>query len=156
EHRLRLDWSAFEGAQVVEAVPLEIRTSRRGHGARKGTVIKIEDLRTPLAEQDVKRLARALVLLADPFRTNTEGPSDDEFHPRLLAEGFEDLERLVECGYRDEADYYLRAELDAEGRASAFVRDYQGVELFRAGHQDISRGKGHPTYSAPSAVFELW
>jgi signal transduction histidine kinase len=157
EYRLSIDWTRFDRAKVVDEVPLTIESSARAPKTTSGTVVEVSNLRSRLSKPDVKRLARALILLADPFRDGDDasgGPAD--FRPVLRAQAFKELEQLVARGYRDEADYYLCAGLDKYGRAGAFVRSYDGEELFRASHQDISTEKGHPPYSAPAAAFELW
>jgi signal transduction histidine kinase len=156
EHRLILDWSDFEKAKVVDAVPLEIKTVGRRAGTPDGTVVEIARLHKPLATTDVKRLARALILLSDPFKGEEAAQSEFDFKPVLKAPEFKQLEQLVAHGYLDEADYHLRADLTGDGKAKAIVTDYSGQEIFRGNHEDISSSKGHPRYSAPPAHFDLW
>jgi signal transduction histidine kinase len=156
EYRLCIDWAAFDKASVVDEVPLEIQTLPRAKGAVDGTVVEISKLRDRLAAADVKRLARALILLADPFRDGRGEADPDKFQPSLRSQEYKDLERLVSRGYLDEADYHLRAELNADGRASAVVTAYGGEEVFRGSHQEISSDKGSARYLAPAAVFDLW
>ena len=67
EYRLRIDWKRFDGVSVVEDVPLRIRRVQREKGAEDGSDISVESLRDRVGRMDVKRLARALILLADPF-----------------------------------------------------------------------------------------
>jgi signal transduction histidine kinase len=156
EHHLLIDWNAFDRAKVVDEVSLEIHALPRAAKAKNGTIVEIKDLRAQLAKADVKRLARALVLLADPFDDEDSTGGVTEFRPVLQVPEFTDLENLVARGYREEADYYLRAELDETGRGKAMVTGYNGEELFRGEHQDIARSKGNPAYVAPPATFELW
>jgi signal transduction histidine kinase len=156
EHRLTIDWNQFDKAKIVDQVPLVIETVPRAAKVANGTVVEIKRLREKLSKADVKRLARALVLLADPFRDEAAGVGVTGFSPVLKAPEFEDLEKLVARGYREEADYYLRAELTDKGRASAIVTDYNGEEIIRGGHGDICEAKGSPPYVAPAAIFELW
>jgi signal transduction histidine kinase len=157
EYRLAINWSAFDSAKIVDEVPLNIHTAPRPAKAKDGTIIEISDLRDGLAKSDVKRLARAMVLLADPFGEEHPAGGITGFRPVLKVPEFTDLESLVARGYREEADYYLRADLDEKGRATAAVTGYNGEELFRGEHKDIARRKGSPpTYNAPAARFELW
>jgi signal transduction histidine kinase len=156
EHSLDIDWTLFDQASVVDEVPLEIRTADRADGIPNGTIVEISNLRNRLTKPDTKRLARALILLSDPFRHDNSGNSVTVFKPVLKVKEFRELEELVARGYREEADYYLRAELDSKGRASAVVRTYSGEVLFEASHPDISDKPNNPTYKAPAAVFELW
>lgn len=154
EHRLTLSWDDFDAAKVVDEVPIRLESVKRPAKEGHGTTIEISKVRSPLAEPEVRRLARALVLLADPFAT-LRGTSAS-FQPRLNAADFVELERLVSRGYLDESDYYLRAEVKSNGQASAFVKDYQGRELFRAKHKDLCDNRDRPVYECPSAVFEFW
>jgi signal transduction histidine kinase len=156
EHQLVINWNVFDQAKIVDEVPLQIQTFARSVKSKNGTVVEINDLRTHLAKADVKRLARALVLLADPFGDDSSAGGVTDFRPVLKVPEFADLEKLVARGYRDEADYYLHAELDRNGRASAVVTGYNGDELFRAGHNEITSTKGNPPYLAPAAIFDLW
>ena len=156
EHRLAINWNQFDKAKIVDQVPLTIETVPRAGKAANGSVVEIKRLREKLSKADVKRLARALVLLADPFRDGAAAVGVTGFSPVLSAPEFAELEKLVERGYRAEADYYLRAELTANGRASAVVTDYSGKELFRGRHKDICEAEGAPAYVAPATTFELW
>lgn len=155
EYRLRLDWSAFDSVQVVDEVPLKLETKRRPPNVASGTVIEIENLRVPLDLGQVRRLARALVLLADPFAGLDPSCKSAGFRPILRAPEFEQLEQLVARRYFDEADFHLHGEIDKRGQASAWVRDYQGDEIFRAQHDELCSRK-QTAYAAPPAVFDLW
>jgi signal transduction histidine kinase len=151
QYRLRIDWSAYDEAPVVDDVILPIESVRRTPGTRQGTDIAVENLRTNLGRMDVKRLARAMILLADPFGDDPEG-----FEPVLLAPEFGDLETLVRARYFEDADYHLSADLDGNGRAHARVADGRGAELFRAKHEELAaKRKGSP-YRCPEVTFHLW
>src|SRR5262249_26795018 len=100
EHRLDIDWNAFDRAKVVDEVPLQIQTFGRKAKSHDGTVIEINNLRTHLNKADVKRLARALVLLADPFGDDKSTGGVTDFRPVLKVPEFADLEKLVARGYR--------------------------------------------------------
>src|SRR5579862_1630718 len=113
EHRVVIDWDRFDKASVVDEVPLELKTGPRTEGSPRGTLVQINQLRTKLTKPDMKRLARAIILLADPFRDEKSPGGASDFRPVLKAKEFRDLERLVARGYRDEADFSLRAQLDS-------------------------------------------
>jgi signal transduction histidine kinase len=151
QYRLRIDWSDFDAARVVEDVVLPIETERRVPGTGQGTVITIQNLRSHLGRMDVKRLARAMILLADPFGDDPEG-----FEPILMAPEFGDLEKIVRERYFEEADYHLIADLNGDGRAEAKVVDWQGAELFRAKHEDLAVKRKGESYRCPGASFHLW
>ena len=151
EHGLLIDWDEFDTADLVDDVELIVETARRKRGSESGTEIRIEDLRTGFGRMDVKRLARELILLGDPFGDDPTG-----FRPELLAPEYEDLEELVRARYFDDAEYHLRAEVDWEGKASAHVKDWKGQDIFRATHEDISVRRTGENYGGPPATFDLW
>src|SRR6185437_9307649 len=91
---LHIDWSDYERQDLIDDVRLEIRSRPRAKGERHGTTLTLEGLRHKLTRPDVKRLARALILLADPFDSDPSG-----FRPQLRSPEFEDLEQLVSARY---------------------------------------------------------
>ena len=150
QHGLLIDWEQFDSANLVEDVELIVETTR-GYLGGSGTEIYIEDLRTAFDRKAVKRLARELILLADPFGDDPQG-----FRPVLVAEQYTDLERLVRARYFEDAEYHLHAEVDRSGLACAMVQDWKGGELFVAEHHDLTRERGSRPYVTPPAVFDLW
>jgi signal transduction histidine kinase len=151
-HELLIDWDKFENEDLVEDVHLEIQSKPKKKNHSSGTTIELLRLRDKLSRPDVKRLARALILLADPFDEDPKG-----FRPQLRAPEFEDLERLVATRYFEDADYHLIAEVDENGEASAEIVDWRGEELFTGTHADISsRGRKGAPYRIPPTVFDLW
>lgn len=146
EYEVKLDWSRFDQARVVEDVAIDVNVGSTS--APPGTSIEICDLSVPLTRSDVGRLARSLILLADPFSTATS------FRPRLVSDQFTDLQERVNKAYFDEAEYRLTAILDSSGRAQVQVFDWAGKQLFRGTHEEVARRDG--SYRAPPAAFELW
>ncbi len=148
---LRIDWDRFAHEELVEDVHLDIQSVSRTR-KRAGTTIDLLDLRTKMTRPDVKRLARSLILLADPFGDDPSG-----FKPRLKAEEFKDLEKLVAGRYFEDADFHLIAQVDPDGRASARVLDWRGEELFAGDHKEITAGvRRGRTYGIPPTEFDLW
>ena len=151
EHGVLIDWDEFDTADLVDDVELIVETARRKKGIKSGTEIRIEELRTGFGRVDVKRLARELILLADPFGDDPAG-----FRPELLAPEFEDLEAIVRGRYFEDAEYHLQAEVDADGQASAQVKDWKGESLFEASHGDIGTRRHGSVYDCPRVAFSLW
>lgn len=151
EYLLKIDWSRYEAARVVEEVPLAVQEFARKNEGPPGTVITMDGLRATVSRVEVSRLARALILLADPFGDDPEG-----FRPVLKSAEFSDLEKLVRARYFEDAEFHLSAQLGKEGKASAVITDWKGKTLFTAKHADISSAKEHPAYAAPEAQFDLW
>lgn len=151
EYLLNINWSRYDAALVVEEVALAVEETTRKNGASPGTVVTIDALRAAVSRAEVSRLARALILLADPFGDDPEG-----FKPILRAAEFSDLEKLVKARYFEDAEFHLSASLDKDGAARAVITDWKGKTLFTAKHGDLSSGSGHPIYASPEAQFDLW
>jgi signal transduction histidine kinase len=146
EYVVVFDWARFDRAAVVEDVEITISEHRTQQAP--GTTVTVENLRFTLTKADVSRLARALVLLTDPFSHKTG------FRAELIAPTFRDLERRVRIGYFDEADYKLIAAVDAKGGGRAEVTDRAGRVLFHARDEELWGTGG--AYRCPAARFELW
>lgn len=144
EYSLSINWEDFAQAKAVEDVALTI-----GKGETKqpqGTDTFVQDLRFKLGKREVQRLARELLLLADPFDNETG------FRPKLIAPGFGELEKRVQEAYFDDAEYRLSASLDAYGKAEAKLMDWKGDVLFSA---DFQHSEQRP-YQTVAATLEVW
>ncbi len=146
-----IDWDLFDNARLVEDVSLSISRDT-ARNTQPGTDLRLAEVRVPIGRMDVKRLARALVLLADPFGDDPVG-----FEPVLVAQEYKDLEQLVRNRYFGDADYHLAAVVDASGTASARVLDHRGGVLWAGTHEDMAakERKGR-RYDCPPATFDLW
>lgn len=150
EYLLEIDWNDYEHYEVVEDVVLSIQRMKRS-SPDAGTIITIENLRNSIRREDVKRLARGLLLLADPFEENPAG-----FRPRLKALEFEDLELFVQRRYFQKAEFHLVATLDLAGYAEAHVLDYKDEVLYSAGHREVNSRTPDKPYDTLAATFDLW
>ena len=150
-YRLQIDWKLFENASLIDDVGLDIEQHGRGSKFGNGTTIKLDKLRDRIGRVEVKRLARAMLLLADPFGDDKIG-----FQPKLIAPEFSDLEKLVTKRYFDQASFHLVASYDGNGSSSASLRDFKGVELFSANHSDLFPESESRTLSCPALEFEFW
>lgn len=151
EYRLPIDWRAFEDTDLVDDVALNIDHAVGSPDAGPGTEIRIKGLRKRIQRMEVKRLARELILLADPFGDDPAG-----FAPTLIAPDFKDLAGLVRNRYFDDAEYHLAAGVDETGRATAAVVDWKGQRLFSAGHDEIAAADARRPYHCPAVRFDLW
>lgn len=151
QYKLDIDWAKFENAKMVDEVDLVINKTKRTIDQQSGTEITIFDLNSAIDRGAVKRLARALILLADPF-----GDDPSSFRPELIATEFSDLENLVRNRYFEDAEYHLIAEVNDAGQARAVVVDWRGEELFSASHEDLSVKQDQKLYASPPARFDLW
>jgi signal transduction histidine kinase len=144
EYSLTINWRDFEQAYVVEDISFDVRKNSTEQG--QGTDIIIRNLSIKFGRREVKRLARELLLLADPFDNHVA------FRPRLIAPEFVDLEKQVNEGYFEDAELHLKAHLNTDGIAEASVLDWKGSLLFHADHHELSK----EAYRTAPAEFELW
>lgn len=152
EHAMQIDWNRYDQATAIEDIDLDVTTKKTAETS--GTTIEIRDLRNPLSDADVRRLARSLVMLTGPFPEK-----DDNFKIRLDAPGFAELQRVVEAGFFEAANYILRATLDEEGQVTAYLTDGKGTVLETGDHFAVTSNSAqgnHSGYVAPSAELEVW
>ena len=151
EYFLEIDWNRFEDAETVDKVELEIVGKSLPKTHESGTTIFLENLKSSLSRKDVKKLARAIILLADPF-----GDTPGGFKPKLKAPEFQDLEALVDRKYFNDAEFHLSAKIDSQGFAKANAFDWKGKELFSAEHAEIRPKNKENPYKCPEAEFNFW
>lgn len=150
-HDLSVDWEHFETAKVVEDINLDIETRKNATGGH-GTRVELLQLRTAITNDEVRRMARSLLLLTDPFGDRVSG-----FQVRLIAPEFKEVENLLKKKYFDFSEYHLQAYIDKTGNAVATILDWKGGELARADLATLRRKTKNPTpYAAPTATFDLW
>ena len=150
EYSLQIDWGKFERAQLVEEIELEVTERERAPGAGKGTEVVIEELALAWRLEDVRRLARAMVLLADPFGAQIG------FQPTLETREYAEVVQLAGKGYFSDCDFHLRAQVDSSGQGSAEVKNPAGQVLFRAAHGNLVGDDHRSPYKTPPVTFELW
>jgi len=148
EYSLTINWDVFAEADVVEDVSFD--TQKNLTQKPHGTDIIIHKVKMQLGRAEIKRLARELLLLADPF-DNTVA-----FRPRLIAPGFADIEKKVNEAYFEAAEYHLKASLNAEGTVEARLLDWKGDLLFCADHENISGNPSKEPYRSVAAELEMW
>lgn len=141
EYSLTINWQALDNSESVDEVELDIK--RRETDKKQGTDIFIQNLRCELSDRDVKKLARELILLSDPFGDPTG------FRPVLVAPEFTELERRVRSAYFDVAEYYLHAVLSLDGTFRFTLRDFKG-QVLNAKEQQTSN------YLPLTVTFEFW
>lgn len=152
EYLVSIDWKRYDQAASVDEVDLDVIGNLLPGDVETGTEIIISNLREPLTRMDVKRLARGILLLADPFGNTASGG----FQPVLKAEGFDDLAKLVERRYFNDSEFHLHAEVGADGLASAVVQDYNGKILYQATHTTLRSKRDNQPYNLPPVKFDLW
>jgi signal transduction histidine kinase len=131
EYSVSICWNDFDTVDSVEQVTLS-PTNKLTDDVH-GTTILIKNLKVKIGKREINRLARELLLLADPFDTNVS------FRPKLLGTGFTDLEKQVNDQFFEDAEFFLKASLDEHGYASAKLIDWKGATVAVASHFDISK-----------------
>lgn len=149
-HELAINWSLFESAKVVEDVAFEIE-SKKNTNPGNGTTTELIGLRSALNSDELRRLARSLLLLTDPFEDKEQG-----FKVTLVAPEFREIEALLKKKYFDDASFHLHAELMADGSVNARILDWQDKELATADLAQLRKKKNAEPYKAPAASFDLW
>jgi signal transduction histidine kinase len=148
---LSIDWEKFDNSDLVENVDLPININEAEAAFEKGSIITIQNLKHGITERDVKKIARGLILLADPF-----GDDPNAFKPSLKSSEFKEMEDLVSKRYFDDADFHLAASIDDKGKGIASIKDYRGQVLFSATHEELIGKAKDKVFKCPSLTFDLW
>lgn len=141
ESSLNIDWSDYEAAPTVEDVPISI--AQRRVSKRHGTKVRLVGLHSAVAAAEVRKLARSLVLLSNPFQDKSSG-----FDVVLHADDYGDVASIVSKKYFEFSDYHLRASLSKDGVAQLSILDWRDEVL--ATHELEG------FYSAPKTDFDFW
>lgn len=144
EFKIEIDWREVDRSEFVEQKRFNITESTSAKPP--GTEIVLDELKESLSEEEIAHLSRSLILLSDPFE-NTVG-----FYPSVRAEGFAELKKLARQNYFDDADFHLKASVDAAGNPTAVVLDWQDRVMYSATPQDFKK----TPYRTPPATFHLW
>ena len=149
KHSITIDWDELDKANAVEDVNLNIITTRNTKPLRSGSYICIQNLRESLNRNEVRGLARSLLLLSDPFNDKSA------FKVRLDSAEYDELSQLVEQSYFSACEFHMSAAINEDGRASALAKDWRGDTLYSADHNDFG-AKENPPYGCPPATFDIW
>lgn len=150
-HELVINWEKFDTAKFVNDVSLPIKTTKNTSSVLHGSTIEIKDLNSKISERDLKKLAKGLILLSNPFEDDPNA-----FKPKLISNEFKEFETLVANRYFDDAEYHLNASINKNGFAEAVISDYKGNILFKADHERISKKREGKKYDCPPLTFNLW
>ncbi len=155
EHSLVINWDAYDGAVAVDAVPLKITTRTRELGTSHGTEIEIAGLHAAWTSIAIRKLARTLHLLSDPFAKHADHPVKLDFEVTLISAEFSHVVKEASADYWTHFDYHLVSGVDKSGKGWAIVKDASGRIIFKADHADIA-DKDRALYLVPTFDFELW
>lgn len=151
QYSFAIEWSSYDNVDVMDRVTFDVYEEKSVVDAASGTEILILNLTASLGRRDVKKLARELVLLADPFAMDPKG-----FRPKLNSPEFRDLQKMVRQRYFDDTEFILNARLGNDGYAQAVVTDFRGQELFAAEHSDLRPTSPLIPYGCPPSEFNLY
>lgn len=146
---LDVNWDQFDNATTVEDVDLTIQSVPLKK--TKGTKTELNGLRSAIRSEELKRLARVVLLLTDPFEDKESG-----FKVDLKSKEFEEIKKLLGSKYFDSCEYHLSAKLDDNGIASAQILDWQGKVLHTGEHLDLRYKKDSGAYLSPGCKFDFW
>ena len=149
QYRVDIDWSKYNTASVVEDIEIGINEEERDLGKNSGTETIIDNLPVAWEKKAIERLARAILLLIDPFGI------DSGFRPILKTQEFQDIVKQAQTGYFAESDFHLIASLDKNGFATAEVKNIAGETIYSGIHKEISDDP-LKEYKIPATTFELW
>ena len=150
KYSITIDWGELDKANAVEDVDLKIHTTRQVEPMNSGSQICIRNLRDALNKNEVRRLARSLLLLSDPF-DNTSA-----FKAKLISDEYQELSQLVRNSYFSACEFHMCAVVSEDGRASAITKDWRGDPLYTAAHDDLGKKKVNQPYLCPPTTFEIW
>jgi signal transduction histidine kinase len=131
EYSIGICWNDFDLVESVEDVSLV--PERKQASSSHGTKIVISNLKVKIGKREINRLARELLLLADPFDTTIS------FRPKLIGTGFTDLEKQVNQKFFEDAEFFIKASLDENGHATAQLFNWENSLLATASHSDICK-----------------
>jgi signal transduction histidine kinase len=149
---VELDWTRFDEVEIVDSVDIPVTTRVAAYSTlTRGSRVTVSSLRRRVSRPDIKRLARSMILLADPF-----GDAPSGFKPKLVAPDHDDVAKLVSERYFTDAEFVLHASLE-KGIGTATVSDWRGKVMWTATHADL-RGSKNATspYAAPDLTFDFW
>jgi signal transduction histidine kinase len=146
---LTVNWDLFDNASTVEEVELviEAQPSKK----EKGTRTELSELRTAIRSDELKKLARVVLTLTDPFEDKKSG-----FNVILKAPEFDEIEKLLKQKYFDSCEYHLSSRVDEDGFISAEILDWQGQLLQKADHGTIRGKKKENIFKLPPCKFDFW
>lgn len=141
ESSLTVDWSKYDSAPTVEHVQIAI--AQRRVSKRPGTKVRLLRLRSAVSAAEVRKLARSLVLLSNPFQDKSAG-----FDVELIAPDYGDVASIVSNKYFEYADYHLKASVTKDGVAEVSILDWRGDTLVTDALPSI--------YAVPRLEFDFW
>jgi signal transduction histidine kinase len=145
EYRITIDWRTVEKSATVEDEYFDITSTPTTKG--NGTEILLESIPKAFPRDEIPRLSRSLILLSDPFDDNEAG-----FYASVESNRYKKLSGVAKKDYFADADFHLKASVDAKGRPTAEVLDWRGKVLFSSKPGSF-KGK---RYLTPPATFDLW
>jgi len=146
---LSVDWNLFDKASTVEEVELVIED--KPAKKVKGTRTELSNLRTAIRSDELKKLARVVLTLTDPFEDKKSG-----FNVILKAPEFDEIEKLLKQKYFDSCEYHLTSRIGEDGLVSAEILDWQGQVLQSADHEIIRGKKKDSVFKLPACKFDFW
>lgn len=156
ELQLLINWARFDKTRTPQEVPLTVRSSPVPRSRPTGTTIRVDGILRRLEPNEIERLNRGLLLVANPFENAKEpfavnlilDPAPRGLLPKVPA--------LMKS-----AAFILEGATADNGTMSATLRDGDGAILAKATHEDLEarferNGDGANPAARIPARFKLW
>lgn len=146
--QLSIDWARYDKSRTPNEVPLNIKSSISPRDSHPGTRIHISGITRKLEVNEIEKLNRGLLMVANPFELSKEPFSINliiDPKPRGLMPRLPDLFNA--------ASFRIEADVSVGGRMSAALFDGNGQLLSSASHADLEqRFLGHGQGAARDAL----
>lgn len=156
EFQLVIDWARFDRSRTPNEVSLNLRKIVIPRATHPGTVIRIDGIDRKLESNEIERLNRGIILVANPFEAAKEPFAVTltiDPQPRQLLPKVPDLMKS--------AAFILEGAVTPNGTMSANLRDGSGALLATATPEDLDArfaryGQGALREACIPARFKLW
>lgn len=156
QFQLSINWQRFDRSRTPNEVPLNLRTSIAPKGARHGTRIEITGIARRLEANEIEKLNRGLLIVANPFEQSAEPFIINlviDPLPRGLLPKMPDL--------FDAASFRLSASVASDGAMTASLSDGEGQLLATADPADLvqrfkTHGQGASLDALIPAKLSMW
>lgn len=156
EFQLSIDWARFDRSKTPNEVVLNLRTSVAAKGSHPGTRICIAGIKRKLEANEIERLNRGLLMVANPFEVLREPFAINlviDPPPRGLMPKLPDLFNA--------ASFILEAETKEDGNMSARLLDSRNQVLATATHDEldqrfVTHGQGAQAEARIPTKLKMW
>lgn len=156
QFQISINWQRFDRSRTPNEVPLNLRTSPAPKGSHHGTRIEITGIVRRLEANEIEKLNRGLLIVANPFEQSAE-PFSINFVIDPLPRGL--LPKLPDLF--NAASFRLKASVAKDGSMTASLFDGAGQALANADSADLAQrfkthGQGANLNALIPADLSMW